>query len=126
MLEGFSLPDIDYLTLYDHPDKYTAAYEKLSSKLYRTKSCHWRTTPSTTNTYAMRWSTLRSHLSIHRQYSKDVKISKDHAKFCELKKLGATLISCIPGYSSHIESNNESPCIDWEKQLSNTKQKLGL
>ena len=37
-----------YVTLYDHPDKYfLRGYEGLKSQILQTKSCHWRTTPST-------------------------------------------------------------------------------
>ena len=59
LFEGFSIPDADYVTLYDHRDKYfDPMYRKLSSKLYATASCHWRTTPSTTHTFAVRAQTL--------------------------------------------------------------------
>lgn len=124
MLEGFSIPNIDYVTLYDHPDKYTDLYQNLQTKLYTTKSAHWRETPSTTNTYAMRAKTLKKHLRIHQEFSEGVAITKDHSKFCALSAVGAKLISCIPGYSTHVELGFESPCIDWEKILLNTQLKM--
>ncbi len=115
LLEGFSIPEASYVTLYDHQDKYfLPAYKDLTSKIFHTSSCHWRTTPSTTNTYAMRYRTLMEHLPIHRQFSLNRKISADHEKFLELGKQGATLISSIPGWSTHVESNLVSPCIDWK------------
>jgi hypothetical protein len=89
-------------------------YKDLTSKIFHTSSCHWRTTPSTTNTFAMRYSTLMEHLPIHRQFSSGQKISADHEKFLELGRQGALLISSIPGWSTHIESNLVSPCTDWE------------
>lgn len=107
LFEGFSL-DADYVTLYDHRDKYTD-YPKLASQLFLTSSCHWRTTPSTTNTYAMRFSTLKQDLSIHRRFSLGRAISADHDKFCYLTKKGAVLISPIPGYSTHAEPEFASP-----------------
>ena len=56
--EAFDNNIADYVTLYDHSDKYThPMYHGLKSELFVTESCHWRTTPSTTNTYAMLYST---------------------------------------------------------------------
>ena len=46
-----------YVTLYDHPDKYfIEAYRNLQSRVMVTPNCHWRSTPSTTNTFACRYS----------------------------------------------------------------------
>ncbi len=112
LFEGFSTP-ADYVTLYDHRDKYTA-YPKLTSKLFATPSCHWRTTPSTTNTYAMRFSTFLQDLSIHRRFSLGRNVTADHDKFCFLGKKGAVLVSSIPGWSTHADPEFASPCIDWE------------
>jgi len=120
LLEGFSLP-VDYVTLFDHRDKYRASiYKGLRSELYQTDSCHWRTTPSTTNTFAVRYKTLLEHAAIHRAYSENRKISADHEKFCHLQKEGAKLISSIPGYSTHVEKEFLSPCFAWESLLKNT------
>lgn len=119
LLEGFSLSEADYVTLYDHKDKYSEAYRDLRSKIYATRSCHWRTVPSTTNTYAARYGTLLRDLEIHRAFSEGRKISADHDKFVELGKKGVTLISSIPGWSTHGEPEFASPCTDWEKIGSN-------
>jgi hypothetical protein len=113
LLEAFALP-IDYATLYDHRDKYTdPVYHKLSSTIFATSSCHWRTTPSTTNTFATRFSTLMEDLKIHRRYSQGVKITKDHQKFCHLQRRGRVLVSSIPGWSTHDEPEFASPCVKW-------------
>jgi hypothetical protein len=110
LFEGFST-QADYVTLYDHSDKYTA-YPKLKSQIFVTPSCHWRTTPSTTNTYAMRFSTLKYDMAIHRRFSTGRKVTADHAKFCYLQKKGATLISPMPGWSTHADPEFASPCVD--------------
>ncbi len=115
LFEGFSLP-VDYVTLYDHRDKYTA-YPKLQSKIFTTPSCHWRTTPSTTNTYAMRFSTLKEDFEIHRRFSLARKVTADHDKFCFLGKKGRGLISPMPGWSTHADPEHLSPCIPWESIL---------
>lgn len=117
LIEGFEYIGADYYTLYDHPDKYyLPMYDELQSKIIATPSVHWRTTPSTTNTYACKFGTLKKHLDIHIQYCDLVaKWTKDHDKFTHLWKIGSNLISCIPGYSSHIETNMLSPVANWAK-----------
>jgi glycosyltransferase involved in cell wall biosynthesis len=107
LFEGFSTC-ADYVTLYDHRDKYMI-YPKLTSKIFLTSSCHWRTTPSTTNTYAMRFSTLKKHMAIHRAFSLKRKITADHDKFCALGKKGAMLVSPIPGWATHADPEFGSP-----------------
>jgi hypothetical protein len=115
--EGFDMIGADYYTLYDHPDKYyLPMYQDLQSKVIATKNIHWRTTPSTTNTYACKYSTLMKHFDIHVKYCDLVeKWTKDHVKFTELWQRGSNLMSCVPGYSTHVEGNMLSPIIDWEK-----------
>ena len=117
LLEGFNKIGADYYTLYDHPDKYyLPMYENLTSKIITTPSVHWRTTPSTTNTYACTMGTLKKHINIHIKYCDLVeKWTKDHDKFTHLWNEGSNLISCIPGYSTHVEGNMLSPTINWSK-----------
>jgi hypothetical protein len=117
LLEGFEYIGADYYTLYDHPDKYyLPMYEDLQSKIIATPSTHWRTTPSTTNTYACKLETLKKHLPIHIKSCDLVeKWTKDHDKFTELWHAGSNLISCIPGYSTHVEGNMLSPTIEWSQ-----------
>ena len=101
LLEGFSIPEADYVTLYDHKDKYFfPMYKELKSRLFATRSCHFRETPSTTQTFATRFKTLLRDLPIHQKYSEGRDISQDHEKFLELGRQGATLISSIPGWST--------------------------
>ncbi len=115
LLEGFQVPHVDYVTLYDHRDKYFAKpYEDLTARLFATKSCHWRSTPSTTQTFAVRLKTLLLDLSIHRKYSTGRSISRDHAKFMHLQQRGSLLISSIPGWSTHVDPECASPCTNWE------------
>lgn len=115
--EGFNYIEADYITLYDHPDKYGETtypflYENLTSKILLTPSTHWRTIPNTTNTYACKYKTLIKHWDIHVKYCDLVeKWTKDSYKFQELWDIGSNLISCIPGYSSHIEDKMLSPLI---------------
>ena len=123
LLEGFAIAEADYVTLFDHRDKYFAPeYNHLKSRLFAAKSCHFRATPSTTQTFAVRFKTLLEDLPIHRKYSEGKAISLDHAKFLHLQRKGRLLISSIPGWSTHVEKEFASPCTDWEDLF--TKEKL--
>lgn len=118
MQEGFDSISSDYFTLYDHFDKYTPMYNNLQSQILVSKSSHWRTTPSTTNTYACRFATLKRDLSIHCKWADPLKlVSEDHPKFLELWSQGKSLVSCIPGYSTHIALGLMSPCVNWEQYI---------
>lgn len=122
LLEGFTIEDADYITLYDHKDKYFHPnYTDLKSKIAHTQSCHWRSTPSTTNTYATKMKTLMRDFDLHREFSLDRTITDDHGKFCCLAKHGATLYSSIPGWSSHLEPDFLSPCVAWEYEMKRHK-----
>jgi hypothetical protein len=121
LLEGFEYIGADYFTLYDHPNKYYhGMWDKLPSYLIISPSVHWRTTVSTTNTYACKFKTLKQHFDIHVQYCDLVeKWVKDHDKFTYLWNIGSNLVSCIPGYSTHVEENMLSPIINWKEILNN-------
>ncbi len=117
IIEGINDLGADYISLYDHLDKYKD-YPDLLSKICVTKSCHWRTVPSTCNTYACKYSTLIRDFDIHRLYSINHYngVSSDNSKFLHLGSIGRNLFTPIPGYSTHCNLEM-SPTIDWEKQL---------
>lgn len=117
LVEGVNIAS--YVTLYDHPDKYEISmYPQLKSQVFRSLNFHWRTTPSTTNTYACRVQTLVSHMPVHKRYCELFRgYTNDHAKFVHLWNIGASLVSCIPGLSTHVETNMISPCVhemEWQ------------
>ena len=116
ILDGFTLP-FDYVTLYDHGDKYQEMYKDFRTKVIHSKLSHWMPTPSTTNTFATRFKTLLTDKDVHIRYSTGYEPSFDHGKFIELHNMGRSLISSIPGYSTHCHEQFLSPCIDWEKYL---------
>jgi hypothetical protein len=93
----------DYVTLYDHPDKYEPQYEGIPCTVHKGKYRHWRTTPSTTNSYAMTSATLKRDWDIHAEYCKGSGITLDHPKFLALWQHGRRLVSCIPSAWSHEE-----------------------
>ena len=118
LLEGFTLPT-HYISLYDHLDKYIdSGYDGLVSKVLVSDSSHWRTVPSTCNTYAARVGDLKEDYNIHKHYSDASPdgISMDHAKFVHLSNVGKRLITSIPGHATHCD-HLKSPVIDWKNYL---------
>jgi len=135
ILEGLEL--FDYVTLYDHPDKYQFFKKNLNpyTKFNRysentevtfSKSFTWRTTNSTTMSFALKGSTLKDDYDLWKITGSN-KNDHDFDNFCILTKqrlipksriikqlprklrflfknrkyLGA----CIPGLSIHLEKN---------------------
>jgi len=98
----------DYVSLYDHPDKYSKMYENLSSLLFKGNKRHWRTAPSTTNSHAMKVRTLIENLDIHLHYSDKVHVTRDHEKFLALWQAGKMLVTCIPSAWSHEEQGMQA------------------
>lgn len=122
LLEG--LERTDYVTLYDHVDKYMPASEggnpyidedaAEETKVFLTKSSHWKLTNSTTMTFAAKVKTLREDEPIWRKYIEG-KHPNDFGCFIELRNNGRSLSSPIPGLSTHCEPMWAAPLIDWEQ-----------
>lgn len=114
---AFESTDADYVTLYDHPDKYYF-YPDLKSKIHKGESCYWRTVPSTTDTFAAKLKTIIEDKEILERYCDfNNNVSKDHQRFLHLQYLGRKLVSALPAFSTHVEENQLSPFIDWKKEL---------
>ena len=116
ILEGIQLNENGYISLYDHPDKYTQMYQGLQSTILSGKYCHWRTTPSTTDTFAIKRKTLVKCLPIMKEFSNhEIGYSLDHQRCLKLWDNKIPLITSIPGFSTHCEPNLLSPTIYWNK-----------
>lgn len=104
-----------YLTLYDHDDKYQ---QNIDCKIIRTKSHHFRTTPSTCGSYIMNYKTFLEDYNFNFEVFDFLKnktsLPLDHAKFLMLQKISnRVLYSAIPGLSTHCLDNLMSPTINW-------------
>jgi hypothetical protein len=117
--EGFSL-GFDYVSLYDHPDKYIDGANPFVedggevTRVMLTKSCHWKLTNSTTMTFAAKVSTLKQDEAILREYTSGT-YPDDFKMFLALREKQKGLITPIPGYSTHGETAWLSPLTDWSK-----------
>lgn len=120
LLEG--LERSHYVSLYDHMDKYIPANMGGNpfidddaaevTKVLLTKTTHWKLTNSTTMTFAVKVSTLKEDEGIWRKYTSGT-YPNDFKCFLELREMGRTLITPIPGYSTHCEPRWAAPLIDW-------------
>jgi hypothetical protein len=91
LLEGLEIAD--YVSLYDHPDKYFLEKsggnpfnrnDLQKTRIYAAKSVHWRETNSTTMTFACRVKTLQEDCTIWKKYCGMSKTPKDFYAFITL------------------------------------------
>ena len=110
LLEG--LERADYVTLYNHPDKYIPASKggnpwigddaAEQTKVFVTESSYWMMTNSTTMTFATTVGVLREDESVWRKYTKE-SYPQDMQIFVSLRREGRTLIQPIPTKATHCE-----------------------
>ncbi len=151
LLEGLEIAD--YVTLYDHPDMYQTDGKGMNpfvhgdlpkSSIYLTAHSHWRSTVSTTMTFAAKVKTLREDRNVFIKFCKE-SIPADFGIFAtltgqddlnEAKYFANTnrggiamviienyffgsnkrlLISPIPSFSTHAETAYLAPLIDWTR-----------
>ena len=120
--QGFAL-GASFVALYDHPDKYIGTSQggnpyceggAEDTRVYLTKSTHWKITNSTTMTFAATVSTLKRTEETLRKYTQG-SYPEDFKMFLDLREQGELLISSIPGYSTHGETAWLSLLTDWSQ-----------
>jgi len=102
---------LNYVSLYDHNDKYfLPMYDDLTSKLFVTNTRHWRSTPSTCGSFIINKQTFNADYDILST------MNGDHEKYLWLNaNRGRSVITPIPGLSTHCMANLLSPTIEWNK-----------
>lgn len=115
----------DYVTLYDHPDKYDNHSNGVNpfckdlgeiTKVFKTDLCHWKITNSTTMTFAAFVDVLKRDKKIFWDYTK-TGYPNDFQIFMELIKQKKFLSSPIPSLSTHGEIKWLAPFINWEEYV---------
>lgn len=104
----------DYISLYDHPDKYpnSKSFHKMhcgiQSEIFVSKNRHWRTSPSTCGSFIVKRKTLKEDFE-------NLKSGQmDHILFGQLVgKEKRVLLTPIPSLSTHCMVNYLAPIIDW-------------
>jgi hypothetical protein len=117
--------EFDYVTLYDHPDKYMNPFEggnpfcsnrSEATRVYLGEHCHWKLTNSTTMTFAAKVKTIKQDISVLRKWTSGSH-PHDFQMFTELTQRGRRLASPLPGYATHGETKWLSPLTNWKETL---------
>jgi hypothetical protein len=121
--DAFNINVVNYVTAYDHPDKYINPqnggnpYVQNNSEftnVFLGKYSHYKRTNSTTMTFACKIKTLKDHFDIYHKYC-HTGYPHDFEMFIELyKNKNICLVSSIPAYSTHCETAVLAPLIDWK------------
>jgi hypothetical protein len=103
----------DYVSLYDHRDKYFLdIYKELTAKIFVSHSHHWRTAPSTCASFVMSKKVLREEYETH------IAGIPDYFLFGKLtNEQKRILLTPIPGLATHCMEGYLSPVIDWTKVI---------
>jgi len=123
--EGLTIAD--YSSGYDHPDKYINhneggpnPYISQGGEMTRviiSKSRHWKITNSFCMTFAVKLKTVKQDLDIYKKHCSTTH-PYDFQMCLDLAQInGRRLISCIPGVSTHGETEQLSPFIDWSNEF---------
>ncbi|WP_184546736.1 hypothetical protein [Mucilaginibacter sp. FT3.2] len=156
LLEGLQIAD--YVTLYNNPDKYISynngghnpiiTNNSEKGRIYLSKTCHWKTTNSTTMTFATHVSVLKTDKKLIWEFTQ-TKIPDDfelflsltknlHLPFIKTKRLRKVLwkvvknyfgvkkrvlITALPGFSTHLETAYLGPLTDWGHLIKQTQKK---
>ena len=124
MAGGFDL-GASFVCLYDHPDKYLDGSRGGNpliedggeeTKVFLSKSCHWKLTNSTTMTFASKVETLRKAEPTFRKWTSGT-YPEDFKMFLDLRERGYSLISPIPSYATHGDAPWLAPLIDWSREI---------
>ena len=128
--EGLDIAD--YLSLYDNPDKFLS-YDKggdnilitdnsEETRVYLTKSSHWKLTNSTCMSFSARVKTLKEDYNELNYFCQShFPHPMDFALWCFLKdNKKRKLITPLPGRSAHV-GLQMSPLINWKEVLEKSK-----
>jgi len=118
VMEG--LAKADYISLYDHPDKYLPPSSNgnplitesgvENTGVFLTSSSHWKYTNSTTCTFAAKVGTVLQDRDVWLKWANG---PNDFQAFLELRSKGRFLATPIPGYATHADLGSLSPLFDW-------------
>ena len=112
----------DYVTLYDHPDKYEELGVGVNpycknfgekTVLFMTPNHHWKITNSTTMSFGAFVNILKRDKEIFWKYTEE-NIPKDFPLFIELRENNKLLSSPVPSLSTHCNKGSIAPFVDWE------------
>jgi len=103
----------NYLSLYDHNDKYILKmYEELTSLIFHSDTQHWRTAPSTCGSFIFEINQYYLDFDIFREGLADYYLFNNL-----VNKRNRILLTAIPGLSTHCMEGYLSPTINWKNYM---------
>ena len=115
----------EYVTLYDHLDKYIPAKNGGNpyieddhseyTRIYLGNLSHYKLVYSTTMTFATKVKYLKEDYNIFQEFTKTNHPYDFYIFTILTKKLNRKMLCPIPGYSTHGEVEWLAPLIDWSK-----------
>lgn len=121
--EIFSSGEADYVTLYDHPDKYGYGVDNPyviggeKTKVFLTASSHWKYSVSTTMTMAAFVQTFRKDKNVFMRWSSGGRLGDSPIFFELLNFRHRKLLLPIPSFSTHSQNPHVAKLVDWEKVI---------
>lgn len=107
----------DYLSLYDHPDRYKFPHKYKNSNLYAGTKRHWITAQSTCGSFMTRFHSFK------RDFQYIYSCNSDHKMFSRLtKNLRRVLITPVPGLALHCMSDYLDPIVRFEDYFTNNEK----
>lgn len=128
LLDGIAA-GFDYVTCYDHPDKYidkTNGGNPLvtkggeSTRLLLTNLSHWKITNSTVMTFATTPRVLRRDWRLILRHCGG-RYTDDYRLFRDLARRRRYVYSSIPGLCTHSEIQHLSPLVNWSSELTENR-----
>lgn len=112
VLELFnSYNGLDYISLYDHNDKYNPAiYPDLATYMFLTPTHHWRWVPNTTGSIIFGKRILEEDFDTHYNNCSDF----NRFEYLRTNK-NRTVLTPIPSLSTHCEVEWLAPIVNWEQ-----------
>jgi hypothetical protein len=96
---------VDYIGLYDNPNKYETLNKGEISEVFRTKSYHWKYSTPDCLTFASTSKVLKEDMNIWNEWCVN---SKDYNVFSILKTYGRGIAVCIPGSACQTNLNHSN------------------
>ena len=132
MKEVFDETKVEFVTLYDHPDKYINGSDGGNprvegggevTRVIRTTTRHWKLTNSTTMTFAAKVKTLKKYSKIMEPHVNGTH-PNDWGMWCDIYTQGGSLVSPIPALATHGETAWLSPGVDWSYHITDDRNIL--
>lgn len=102
----------DFITPYDHPDKYKGELIPEKKDIRVVGNHHWRLTDSTTSTFMARGDMVRKELDRFKQWGWE-----DHKRWLDFNNHGYQLWSPMPSLATHMVEEFMAPCVDWDSLM---------